>query len=194
MASKKKNEKKIEERTYTIPLRQAFRNAASYRKTNRAVKAVRDFLKKHFKSEDIRLGQHLNNFLWERGIKHPPPRVTVVGVKDEEGVVRVELSGKTYKESVKALPKEETSSLKDKLAGTFSKKKKDEASPVPTAKTVSTEKVPEIKAVEKVEERKTDQKRDKPEQKNVEEKRPELKKEEESGSKNIKSTTASSTK
>lgn len=104
------------ERTYVIPLRSYFRNAAPYRKTNRAVRAVQIFLTKHMKSENVKLGQHLNNFLWQHGIKNPPPRVTVVAIKDAEGVVRAELQGKGFKESVKSVPKEEATGLKEKLA------------------------------------------------------------------------------
>lgn len=114
MAEKKK-EKAMLERIYTIPLRAGFRNVASYRKTNKAVKTLQEFLKKHMKSEDVRLGQHLNNFLWKHGIKNPPPRVTVKAQKDEEGVVRAELEGKDYKESVKPIPREEEGGIKDKL-------------------------------------------------------------------------------
>ncbi len=116
-------------RTYTIPLRSAFRNAARYKKTNRAVRAVRAFLQRHLKSDDIRLGQHLNTFLWARGISHPPPRVTVTAVKDEEGVVRAELEGKEFRESVKPMPKEEEpEGLKEKLESTLKKKPKEEES------------------------------------------------------------------
>ncbi|MBR9693136.1 hypothetical protein GOV07_04390 [Candidatus Woesearchaeota archaeon] len=115
------------ERIYTIPLRSSFRKAPRYKKTNRAVKAVQIFLKKHMKSEDVRMGQHLNLLLWQNGIKNPPPRVTVKAVKDEEGVVRAELEGKAWKESVKPMAKEEEpSTLKDKLTSTLGGKKIDE--------------------------------------------------------------------
>jgi large subunit ribosomal protein L31e len=114
------------ERTYTIPLRASFRNAAQYRKTNKAVSAVKIFLKKHMKATDVKMGQHLNLFLWKDGIKSPPPRVTVHAVKDDDGVVRAELEGKTYKESVKPNPKEEASNFKDKLVDKLAGKEKPE--------------------------------------------------------------------
>jgi|GEM_PF-583963 len=118
------------ERTYTIPLRAAFRHAPRVRKTNRAVKAVQAFLAKHMKSEDVKLGQHLNEFLWAKGIRNPPPRVTVTAVKDAEGVVRTELAGKSFKESVKPIAKEEApKTLKDKLTSTIGSKKGGEKEP-----------------------------------------------------------------
>lgn len=128
--AEKKESKSTLERVYTIPLRSAFRNAASHRKTNKAVKALREFLMKHMKSEDVRLGQHLNQFLWKHGIKNPPARVTVKAIKDEDGVVRAELEGKMFKESVRPIAKEEEpSSLKEKLVDKLGGKKDDDASP-----------------------------------------------------------------
>ncbi len=123
-----KESKTVLERTYTVPLRAAFRNAPSYRKANRAVKELRAFLARHMKSEDVRLGQHVNDFLWRHGIANPPPRVTVRAVKDEEDVVRAELEGKEYKESVRPIPKEEEpGTLKERLLG----KKEDEGEEKP---------------------------------------------------------------
>jgi len=127
MADKKKEQATLE-RIYTIPLRHAFVNSARYKKTNRAVRAVRQFLEKHMKSEDVRLGQHLNLALWARGITHPPARVTVKAVKDAEGVVRAELENKVWKESVKPMPKDESSgSLQEKISSAIGgKKSKDD--------------------------------------------------------------------
>ncbi len=124
--AEKKQEKSLE-RVYTVPLRKSFINAPPYRKSQKAVKALRDFLARHMKSEDVRLGQHVNEFIWQHGIKSPPPRVTVKAVKDSEGVVRAELEGKEYKESVRPLPKEEKgTSLKDRLAGGLGRKESKE--------------------------------------------------------------------
>jgi len=128
--AEKKESKSTLERVYTVPLRSAFRNAASHRKTNRAVKALRAFLMKHMKSEDVRLGQHVNQLLWQHGIKNPPARVIVKAIKDEEGVVRADLEGKTFKESVRPIAKEEeSSSLKEKLVDKLGGKKDDDGPP-----------------------------------------------------------------
>lgn len=103
------------ERNYTVPLRHGFRNAARYRKTNRAVATLVAFLKRHMKSDDVKVGQHLNEELWKRGARNPPPRVRIIATKDDKGVVRAELQGKQFKESVKPTPKQEADSLKDRL-------------------------------------------------------------------------------
>ncbi|MBI2141858.1 50S ribosomal protein L31e [Candidatus Woesearchaeota archaeon] len=75
------------ERTYNIPLRKEFMKAPKYKRTNKAVIAVREFLARHMKSDTIILGSYLNSKLWERGIKKPPHHVKVNVVKDDKGVV-----------------------------------------------------------------------------------------------------------
>jgi hypothetical protein len=92
------------------------------------MKTLRAFLARHMraKDEDIRIGQHLNELLWRHGIKNPPPRVKVTVVKTDDGVVKAELEGKAYKETVKPQAKsEEPTTLKEKLQSVVSGKKED---------------------------------------------------------------------
>jgi len=119
------------ERTYVIPLRKEFQKAPKYKRAKKAISAVRIFLKRHMKSDNIKLGAHLNEFLWSRGIKNPPHKVQVNVTKDSEGVVKAELIG---------APKEET---KDKKG----KKKTEEKSQVPTpvSKDTPSDKKQEVK-------------------------------------------------
>jgi hypothetical protein len=46
------------------------------------------------KSDDVRLGRHLNLEIWKHGIKNPPPRIKITTQKDDKGIVRAELHGK----------------------------------------------------------------------------------------------------
>ena len=94
----KKDTKKSEERTYTIPLRKEFMKVPTWRKTEKAVKAAQEFLLKHFKAEEVKLGKEVNDFIWKHGIKNPPPKVKVTAAKDENGVVHAELFGVKKKE------------------------------------------------------------------------------------------------
>lgn len=95
--SKKEKEIKPElEREYVIPLREKVRVVPRYKKTNKAVKTVKEFLARHMKIRDrdlnkIKLDTYLNDFLWSRGIRHPPHSVKVKAVKIGE-LVRVELA------------------------------------------------------------------------------------------------------
>ena len=83
-------------RTYTVPLRRAF-EAPRYRRTKVAVRLIREFATRHMKSEEIKLDEDLNEYLWSRGITNPPRRVKLEMEKDEDGVVSVRLAPETGK-------------------------------------------------------------------------------------------------
>ncbi len=85
------------ERTYTIPLRREYLKVPQYRRTEKASRALREFLVKHMKSENIRIGKFLNEHLWMHGMKNPPHHVRVNVVKVPEGTVYAELFGKPLK-------------------------------------------------------------------------------------------------
>lgn len=107
-----KTETKTIERIYTIPLRKEYSKAPIWRKTKKAVKAVKQFLIKHMKSEDVKLGKALNEKLWKHGIRNPPHKVKVSVTKDDKGVVRAELFGvkaeqPTEEQKKEVAPKEE---------------------------------------------------------------------------------------
>jgi|GEM_PF-377932 len=116
MAKKKESQVKLE-RSYNIPLRKSFVNAAKHKRTPKAVRAVREFLAKHMKAEStkVRLGLHLNEYLWKHGIKNPPHHVKVWAVKEDD-VVKAELEGFEFKEAVRAEKKKEPETMKEKLA------------------------------------------------------------------------------
>lgn len=103
MADKKTPEITLE-RTYNIPLRREYLKVQNWRRTEKAVTATREFLKRHMKAESIenvKLGQELNEELWKHGLKNPPHHVKVTVTKDKEGLVRAELFGRKKKEEVK---------------------------------------------------------------------------------------------
>jgi len=92
----KKTETKTEklEREYTIPLREKCRPVPRYRKTEKAIKTIREFLVRHMKIRDrdlnkIKIEKNLNEVIWLRGIKKPPHKIKVKAIK-EGGIVRVE--------------------------------------------------------------------------------------------------------
>lgn len=89
-----KTETKNLERTYNIPLRKEYLKVPNWRRTKKAVSAVRQFLQKHMKAEQVKLGKYLNEELWKHGIKNPPHHIKVITIKNEEGIVRAELFGR----------------------------------------------------------------------------------------------------
>lgn len=82
------------ERIYNIPLRKEYMKVPRWKRTKKATSALRQFLQKHMKSENVKLGKEINEELWKHGIKNPPHHVKVTVTKDKDGVVRAELFGK----------------------------------------------------------------------------------------------------
>jgi len=75
------------ERLYTISLRDANR-APRGKRAQKAARYIRDFLKKHTKSETIRIDPSLNEQIWEDGGKRLKPRIQIKTTTEEDGVVK----------------------------------------------------------------------------------------------------------
>jgi len=109
------------ERLYTIPLRKEFSKAPNYKRTSRAIKAIRQFIQKHMKCENVKIGKYLNLEMWKHGRKNPPPRIKVKAVKEtikekdkeieyvivELPHINIEKPKKEKKEKKKEEPKQE---------------------------------------------------------------------------------------
>ncbi|MBU4503027.1 MAG: 60S ribosomal protein L31, partial [Nanoarchaeota archaeon] len=84
------------ERTYNIPLRKEWLKVPIYKRTSKAIRAIREFMKKHMKTEDIKLGKYLNLEVWKHGYKNPPHKISVTAKWIEEKdkkYVQVEIVG-----------------------------------------------------------------------------------------------------
>ena len=115
------------ERTYNVPLRREFIKVPRYKRSKKAVTALRQFIMKHMKSDQVLIGKQANLYIWKDGIKNPPHHIKVSAVKDDEGVVKVELFGFKYEEAKKAEKKEEPKSkLQEKIEDLTKKAKKEE--------------------------------------------------------------------
>jgi large subunit ribosomal protein L31e len=140
------------ERVYNIPLRKEWLKAPRHKRSKKAMKAVREFLMKHMKSEDVKLGRHLNEKVWEHGIKRPPHHVKVTAIKFEDGIVRAELVGYAVTEPKKEeeTKKSTIEGLKEKITGSKSApkaKKKGKAEKKAVKKIEKEKKIEKIKEV-----------------------------------------------
>lgn len=99
------------ERTYTIPLRAGVMKTKKYKRAKKAVSIIKEFIIRHSKSSDVKIGKYLNLKLWEHGIRNVPGSVKVDAVKDDKGTVKVELFG-----APKEVKKEEGKKGKEKKA------------------------------------------------------------------------------
>lgn len=125
MAKKEETSKIVLERVYNVPLRREFLKVANWRRTEKAVKALRQFIAKHMKSDNVILGRYVNKELWKHGIKNPPHHVKISAKKDDKGKVIVELAEIPAK-AKRELEKQEKSK-KDKGKKEESKAKETEA-------------------------------------------------------------------
>jgi large subunit ribosomal protein L31e len=84
-----------EEKIYIISL-------ATYKpRTKRAeaaIKAIKKFIARKFKSENIWIDTHLNELIWSRSIKKVPKKIKVRAIKFEDGLVEVSLPEEKKKE------------------------------------------------------------------------------------------------
>jgi len=119
------------ERTYVIPLRKEWLKVPIYKRTKKAVTATKQFLVKHMKIKNVKLGRHLNMKLFKDGYRHPPHKVevSVEVVKDKEGdYVYAELIGikKEVLKKEKVVKKEGLAGKIEDLATKATEKKSEE--------------------------------------------------------------------
>ncbi len=86
-------------RVYTINLSKVLLSPEN-RRTKRAINMIKEFATRHMKAEEIKIDEELNRQMWKRGIRHPPRKVRVKMVKDEDDVVTVSPYSEEAKEEV----------------------------------------------------------------------------------------------
>lgn len=115
MAKKEEASKTVLERVYSIPLRRETLKVPPFKKANKAVKTVQQFISKHMKSENVVIGKYLNLKIWHHGAKNPPHHVKVNAAKDDKGRVFVELAD-APKEKIKVEEKKKAAKKEEKEA------------------------------------------------------------------------------
>lgn len=130
MAKKKTEPIEKLEREYIIPLRNKWKKVPRYKRANRAIKAIKEFLVRHMKVRDrdlnkVKLDKYLNEFIWTRGIRKPPIKIKVRAIKEEGNLIRVELSEMPEKMKFKQARIEKM----EKKAAEIGKKRKKEEKP-----------------------------------------------------------------
>lgn len=95
--AKKEERKKVLEREYVIHMRKEISKVPSYKRAEKAITAIKEFLLRHMKVYDrdkkkIKLSKWLNEAVWARSIKNPPVRIKVKAVKFSDGIVEAELA------------------------------------------------------------------------------------------------------
>lgn len=92
----KEESKIILEREYMVPLRSEWLKVPEYKRANKAVKALKEFIARHMKIYDrdlrkVKIDILVNNEIRFKGIRKPLPRIKVKALKYEDGTVGVKL-------------------------------------------------------------------------------------------------------
>ncbi len=78
----------VAEKTYTINLRDVWTTPRN-RRSPKAIKEIKEYMKRHMKAEDVIISNEVNEQVWARGIQKPPRKLTVRAVKDKENKVLI---------------------------------------------------------------------------------------------------------
>ncbi len=96
-----------DEKIYTIPMRKAYRGVKT-RRAKKAITIIKEYLIRHMKVEEVKIGKTINESVWARGIQKPPRKVRIHATLDNKtayaemiGTDIVTPSAKETKEKVK---------------------------------------------------------------------------------------------
>lgn len=70
-------EKLVEARVYNVNLSRVYWGRRTNR-ADRAVKLLRDFVKRRTKADRVLITNEVNNYIWSRGREKPPRRISVL--------------------------------------------------------------------------------------------------------------------
>ncbi|MBR9679026.1 MAG: hypothetical protein GON13_02055 [Nanoarchaeota archaeon] len=76
----------MDKRIHVIPLRRECNKVSIWKRSNKAIKALKDYVKKHYRTDNLVIGKDLNELIWSRGNKNPPSKIKVVAVKADDKV------------------------------------------------------------------------------------------------------------
>lgn len=86
------DKKIVEERVYTVSLTHAW-IAPIKKRTPRQVRILREFIRKHMKTDTVVISSEVNEKLWSRGIEGRTRKIRVKAIKYTDNIVAVHLAG-----------------------------------------------------------------------------------------------------
>lgn len=84
----------IEQKTVTISFSKPIygRRIPKPKRSPRAIRYLRQRIKRHWDVDIVTIDQKVSEFIFKRGIEHPPRRITVKIIKTEDDAVEVFLA------------------------------------------------------------------------------------------------------
>ena len=116
---------------YVIPLKRVWLNVPRYKRTSRAVKAIKTFIVRHMKVPErdiskVKIDVYLNNDMWFKGGKKPPAKIKVKATQEGD-IIKVEFiedpqhvkflkakHSKKHKKAEKPIEKPDEEKMKEK--------------------------------------------------------------------------------
>jgi large subunit ribosomal protein L31e len=92
----------MDEKIYTINLRNAISKVPKWEKSKRSVAVVRKFLERHMKGDEVKIGKSITEEIWKGGNENPPKTIRIHAImtedEDENKIVKAELLGVPFPE------------------------------------------------------------------------------------------------
>ena len=76
------------ERVYTINLGKVLLSPDNQR-AKRAINMIKEFTRRHMKTEEVKIEEDVSHLIWSRGIKHPPRKIRIKMTRTDEGYVLI---------------------------------------------------------------------------------------------------------
>ena len=76
------------ERVYTIPLGKVLLSQSQHRAV-RAINMIREFARKHMKTQKIKIDEEVAHLIWSKGVRSPPRKIRVRLTKTDDGFILV---------------------------------------------------------------------------------------------------------
>ena len=101
-----------DEKIYTIPLRKAYRGVKT-RRAKKAITIIKEYLIRHMKVDEVKIGKTINESVWSRGIQKPPRKVRIHATLDNK-IAYAEMIGTDIQTPSKEEVKEKDKKKKEK--------------------------------------------------------------------------------
>ncbi|NMI83578.1 MAG: 50S ribosomal protein L31 [Candidatus Nitrosopelagicus brevis] len=76
------------ERVYTVPLGKVLLSQSQHRAV-RAINMIREFARKHMKTQEIKIDEEVAHLIWSKGVRSPPRKIRVRMTKTDDGYILV---------------------------------------------------------------------------------------------------------
>ena len=150
------------EHVHTINLGKVLLSPNNQR-AKRAVNMVKEYARRHMKTEEIKIEEGVNHQIWKRGIKHPPRKIRVRMTKTDEGFVLVSPYEKEIEEAVEPTKEKKTPAVEEKPESETKIEASEAVKEEPSPK--SKESKPKAKESKSKDSKKAGSKKDKPKKK-----------------------------